>query len=365
MRTPYKSPEELLEEYGEIIRPIKGVSMLPMLRESRDAVRIMPVTEELKVGDVPLYRKPRGQYVLHRIVGVEKNRYIIRGDNCTALEYVPKKWVVGVANGFFRGGEYVPESDPEYRRYVETVLAEGKPLIPQEWRYLLKLYASAITQTPPPEAPKDVDWSAILQKSNRQLIAAVVATAVEKLQTPPPADVFEGFVNARYAALRRDILYDVEREIIYQHFEQEKIPYASLKGLMIKDYYPARGIREFVDNDILIDTSCEERIRRIMNDLGYTLTVASPVHDTYCKDNLYCFEMHKRLFDEDSNLSYKNLWDHFERKDPESVAHYMSDEEFYVYFMAHYAKHRRKGGAGVILGRSLFLAEERCPVPRF
>ena len=165
MRTPYKSPERLLEEYGEIIRPIKGTSMLPMLRESRDAVRIMPVKEELEVGDIPLYRKPNGQYVLHRIVGVEENRYIIRGDNCTELENVPKKWVVGVAKEFFRSGEYVPESDPGYRAYVETVLAEGKPLIPQEWRYLLKLYVSAITQTQPPEAPKELDWSAVLQKS--------------------------------------------------------------------------------------------------------------------------------------------------------------------------------------------------------
>ncbi len=366
MRTPYKSPEKLLEEYGEIIRPIKGTSMLPMLREACDAVRILPVKEELKVGDVPLYRKPNGQYVLHRIVGVEAKRYIIRGDNCTALENVPKRWVVGVASGFFRDGEYISESDPEYRKYVDKVLAAGKPLIPQELNYLLKLYAAAITQTPPPEAPEGLDWPALLQKSNRQLITAVVATAVEKLKTPPPADIFEAFVKARYAALRRDILYDVARETIYGLFEQEKIPYASLKGIIIKEYYPARGVREFTDNDILVDVSREKRIKRIMKDLGYTLTAASPVHDTYCKDNIYCFEMHKRLFDEDSVLHYDNVWDHFETRKPDSVAHYMSDEEFYIYFIAHYAKHRKAGGAGVrFLGDLYFLKKNVVSSPNF
>ena len=346
MKTPYKPLETLLEEYGEIIRPIKGISMLPMLREDRDAVRLVPVKEDLKVGDVPLYRKTNGQYVLHRIVSVEQKHYIIRGDNCVTFEKVSKKRVVGVAGGFFRDGKYVSTDDVEYQKYVATVLAEGKPLIPREWRYLLKLYAAAITQTQPPEAPEDLDWLSLLQKSNKQLITAVVASAVEMLESPPPAKIFEAFVKARYAALRRDILFDAEREKIYSIFRAEKIPYASLKGIIIKDMYPARGVREFVDNDILIDPSRANDVRRIMKDLGYKAIAGDEIHDTYHKDNLYCFEMHRRLYEIRRDKKNRDMWKYFLPDSEGSLSHHMRDEDLYVYLVAHYAKHCREGGAG-------------------
>jgi acid phosphatase class B len=118
MKTPYKPLETLLEEYGEIIRPIKGISMLPMLREDRDAVRLVPVKEDLKVGDVPLYRKANGQYVLHRIVSVEQKHYIIRGDNTYQLERVPDEWIVGVMVEFWRGKKHYTADHKGYRRYA-------------------------------------------------------------------------------------------------------------------------------------------------------------------------------------------------------------------------------------------------------
>lgn len=111
--------EKALASQGFIIAPVKGDSMLPMLDENKDSVKIVPAKGVLKKYDLPLYRRPDGQLVLHRIIEVKKNHYIICGDNRKNLEKVPFRWIIGVTEGFFKDGSYVPATDPDYIRYVE------------------------------------------------------------------------------------------------------------------------------------------------------------------------------------------------------------------------------------------------------
>ncbi len=116
------SMEEFLQANGYIVRPIVGHSMLPMLVEGKDTVHLVPVTRELIPGDVPMYRRPKGAYVLHRIHKVKKNYYIIRGDNCAFFEKVPKSWVIAVMDGYSKDGKYIPIDDKEYRAYTDSML---------------------------------------------------------------------------------------------------------------------------------------------------------------------------------------------------------------------------------------------------
>ena len=48
--------------------PTVGDSMEPMLRNRKDTIIIEPVHGRLKRYDLPLYRRPDGKYVLHRIL---------------------------------------------------------------------------------------------------------------------------------------------------------------------------------------------------------------------------------------------------------------------------------------------------------
>lgn len=134
MSAVHKPIEQLIEEYGEFVRPISGISMLPLLRQDKDAVRLIKPEQELSAGDVPLYKRPGGQYVLHRIAKINKRSYIIRGDNCVAFEKVPKKWVVAVANGFYIDGELILTDNAEYREYVKSVLEKGRPFTADEYK---------------------------------------------------------------------------------------------------------------------------------------------------------------------------------------------------------------------------------------
>ncbi len=80
--------EDVIQTHGVLIYENVGDSMMPLIKQGRDKMVIVRKPEgRLKKYDVPLYKRDNGQYVLHRIVGVRDNDYVILGDNRWALEY--------------------------------------------------------------------------------------------------------------------------------------------------------------------------------------------------------------------------------------------------------------------------------------
>ena len=112
--------ERQLEESGYYVSTTVGWSMYPMLRNRRDRIVVLPVGKErLKKYDLPLYRRPDGKYVLHRIIGVREKEYVIRGDNTYVKEYVPDEWILGYVSEFYRADRHVLTASRGYRLYAK------------------------------------------------------------------------------------------------------------------------------------------------------------------------------------------------------------------------------------------------------
>lgn len=110
--------EQELQQSGAYMSTTVGYSMWPMLRDRRDTVIIRPVTDDLQRGDVALYRLPKsGTYVLHRIIHVKEDHYLIVGDNCGVVETVPKDRVFGYLDGFYRGEKWIAPDSRGYALY--------------------------------------------------------------------------------------------------------------------------------------------------------------------------------------------------------------------------------------------------------
>ena len=77
---------ELLEETDNIPLVISGSSMSPFLVHHRDTVYLSKVRQPLKRGDMILYRRTNGKYILHRIYRTEPNTYTLVGDAQTVIE---------------------------------------------------------------------------------------------------------------------------------------------------------------------------------------------------------------------------------------------------------------------------------------
>jgi len=98
----------------------RGVSMLPMLRQGRDTVKLSPIKGKLKKYDLPLYRRDNGKYVLHRIVSV-KNGITCVGDNQFALEYgLREDQMIAVVTSFTRDGREISTDSAGYKLYCRV-----------------------------------------------------------------------------------------------------------------------------------------------------------------------------------------------------------------------------------------------------
>lgn len=112
--------EESLEKFGFYTSETKGTSMEPLFRTHRDTVLIVRPEGELKKYDAALYTGGSGKYILHRVIAVRPDCYIIRGDNTFVREYVPKNMVIGVLSGFCRKGKNHSVDERGYRVYVRV-----------------------------------------------------------------------------------------------------------------------------------------------------------------------------------------------------------------------------------------------------
>lgn len=112
---------EVLSKGEIVITGFSGTSMLPMLRSGKDRVVIEKITSKPKCNDVPLYMSG-GKYILHRIVKVKPQGYVIRGDNLYRNEYnVTDKDIIGVLTGFYRGDKFFNCKSPRYKLYVAYI----------------------------------------------------------------------------------------------------------------------------------------------------------------------------------------------------------------------------------------------------
>ncbi len=110
------SPEQIIAETGSFCAPIHGESMLPLLKNHRDSVCLVPV-KEYKKYDVVLFRRKNGKLVLHRIIGFKDNLLIIRGDADLVSENVYPSQCIGVMIEFCRKGKNISVASPMYRLY--------------------------------------------------------------------------------------------------------------------------------------------------------------------------------------------------------------------------------------------------------
>lgn len=75
--------------------PNSGTSMQPMLH-TNDIVTIEKISAPVKKGDIVLFQRPNGSFVLHRIRKIKNKQYFIVGDHQVKLEQVEGQQLIGI-----------------------------------------------------------------------------------------------------------------------------------------------------------------------------------------------------------------------------------------------------------------------------
>ena len=110
--------EEVIKSGNNAELTVFGTSMEPFLLHGVSRVRLSKV-ENLTNGDVVLYRRDSGAYVLHRIVAIKNGFYTMCGDNQCVLEHgIRRDQILAVMIAFSRdGSEWNDSSEIAYKTY--------------------------------------------------------------------------------------------------------------------------------------------------------------------------------------------------------------------------------------------------------
>ena len=226
---------------------------------------------------------------------------------------------------------------------------------------LIYLLACAVNEvTPDAERVQAMDLENVWGLAKYHMVAAAACIALERAGVKR-----KEFHETLSKAVRKNICFDLERQAIFDAFEEHEIWYLPMKGIILKELYPENGMRQMADNDVLCDADKMETVREIMLSRGYTAKgFGKGHHDVYLKAPMLNFEMHRSLF---SAQRSKVFWAYYsdvkrfmikaENRDHE---YHLSDEDFYVYFTAHEQKHDDLSGIGIrtLMDRYVFLKEK-------
>lgn len=112
--------KEVISGGGRFSFKVTGGSMFPLLIEGRDSV-ILEKVKTLKAGDIILYQRDDGNYVLHRIVKIKNGELYLCGDAQFVIEYpIRYDQVIAVAGAIIRKGETIKVTDPKYKFYTKV-----------------------------------------------------------------------------------------------------------------------------------------------------------------------------------------------------------------------------------------------------
>lgn len=128
--------KETIEQNMDVSIVISGNSMSPFLVNQRDVIYLSKINRKLKKGDLVLYQRLSGQYVVHRIVKVKKSGYYLAGDNQIAIEGpILDKQIFGLVTKVKRKGKWI-EAGNFWWEFFEHVWIWVLP-----WRMIiLKIY---------------------------------------------------------------------------------------------------------------------------------------------------------------------------------------------------------------------------------
>ncbi|MBQ3252504.1 MAG: S24/S26 family peptidase [Oscillospiraceae bacterium] len=108
-----------LENGGRSHLIVTGVSMHPTLRNCRDRVELIPPPQRYCRGDLILYQRLNGRYILHRIVKVNADgSFICSGDNQWQPERVEAHQVIALVDTYIRNGKRIRANAPACKAYV-------------------------------------------------------------------------------------------------------------------------------------------------------------------------------------------------------------------------------------------------------
>lgn len=225
---------------------------------------------------------------------------------------------------------------------------------------VVALMKSALTGQAQP-LPEDFSMDEVLRNIKSHHIDVLIYEGATlcgiDAASPAMRTLFPKYCKSLQISVRQ--MREVER--ICRTFEENGIDYMPLKGCKLKWLYPKPELRTMGDADILIRMEQYEKIRPLMQELGFMEKAESDHELVWQSDALY-LELHKCLIPSYNEDFYAYFSEGWQLAKPEKGTRYaMTVEDVWMFLFAHFAKHYRDGGIGCRYLADLWLYRKAHP----
>lgn len=200
-----------------------------------------------------------------------------------------------------------------------------------------------------PSFSDDFDWKSFVKFCSKHKILNLVSFGLKNYGGNIPEIVSARLNESLLHSMAKEAQRDVEIELLSESFENNKIPHMILKGYIIKDIYPQPYLRSMGDVDILVGDNLD-KASEVITQLGFDFISSEFLHSTFIKNKTFAVELHKSLIDESIDKYYSYFCTGFERAELCEGCEYKyqySIEDFYIFLIAHMAKHYEISGTGI------------------
>lgn len=224
--------------------------------------------------------------------------------------------------------------------------------------YFLKAVACVINDTELEKADGDIDSDLICRIAARNNVGTIIYFA-DKKNNFISAQAADKLERSYKASVVRELNQQTQLDLIRKDFKNNKIKFMILKGSHLKRLYPMSEMRFMVDMDILVHKEDIERAKEIILSYGLEFKMNNGKDLVFIKEPFLTIELHNSLFIE-SNPKYgyfTDVWDRAEQSD--EYEYKMSDNDLYVYTLAHLLEHYTSAEACFRPVMDLYLLEKK------
>lgn len=218
--------------------------------------------------------------------------------------------------------------------------------------YLIHLLRCAVKQDIPSAFPANLEFNKFFELCRAHRLENLVYVMLKKTNM---AGIAQQDINKIEVAYKQSMIITATQqhyhECVEKAFEENSIDYLVLKGKELSKLYPSEDMRQSSDFDIYIGEKNSEKAKDLMINLGFSVKDYSEDenHDEYVVKPWVLCELHRVLIQ--GNYPWKKgcnkIVDNLIMRDGTKHCYEMSKEDFYVYNLAHAAKHMKFSGIGI------------------
>ncbi len=218
--------------------------------------------------------------------------------------------------------------------------------------YLMHLLRCVLKDDIPSDFPQELDFNEFfkLSRDHRLENIAYVMLKQTNMSGISKQDA-QKLENAYMQSMMITATQQHYLEQVEKAFEENSIDYLVLKGRELSRLYLSPDMRQSSDFDIYIGVENSEKAKGIMRNIGFAVKEYSEDenHDEYVIGKWVLCELHRVLIQ--GNYPWKKgcnkIVDNLTLCDGTKHCYKMSKEDFYVYNIAHAAKHMKFSGIGI------------------